>query len=102
LDDLMTGDELDAVTCALVGKMYLEGNRIAVGDPAEILMVLPKPQDAQLMPIEKKGMKRVGLQITCGVLLLVSFSTIRISKRSILRQDSSLFFPRKEAHSLRQ
>jgi len=43
LDDSMTGDELDAVTCALVGKMYLEGDYIAIGDPEEILMILPKP-----------------------------------------------------------
>jgi len=43
LDDSMTGGELDAATCALVGKMYLEGNCVAVDDPAEILMILPKP-----------------------------------------------------------
>ncbi len=42
LDDSMTGDELDAVTCALVGKMYVEGKYIAIGDPKEILMILPK------------------------------------------------------------
>jgi len=43
LDDSMTGDELDSVTCALVGKMYLEGRYIAIGDSEEILMILPKP-----------------------------------------------------------
>ena len=38
----MTGDELDAVTAALVGKMYIEKNYLAIGDPKEILMILPK------------------------------------------------------------
>ena len=42
LNDLMTGDELDAVTCALVGKFYLEKKHIAIGDQEEILMILPK------------------------------------------------------------
>ena len=34
--------ELDAVTSALVGLLYLEGNYVAIGDPEEILMILPK------------------------------------------------------------
>lgn len=38
-----TGDELDAVTSAWVGKCYLEGNYLALGDPNEMLMILPKP-----------------------------------------------------------
>ncbi len=38
----MTGDELDAATCALVGLMYLKGEHRAIGDPDEILMILPK------------------------------------------------------------
>ncbi len=38
----MTGDELDAVTCALVGLMYLNGEHQAIGDPDEMLMILPK------------------------------------------------------------
>ncbi|MDD5095601.1 MAG: DUF429 domain-containing protein [Dehalococcoidia bacterium] len=37
-----TGDELDAVTCALVGIMYLKGEYRAIGDPNEILMILPQ------------------------------------------------------------
>lgn len=37
----MTGDELDAVTCALVGIMYLRGTYRAIGNPDEILMILP-------------------------------------------------------------
>ncbi len=34
--------ELDAVTCALVGKMYFEGNYLAVGDEKEALLILPQ------------------------------------------------------------
>lgn len=43
LRETVTDHELDAVTCALVGRMYLEGNYIALGDPDEVLMILPKP-----------------------------------------------------------
>jgi predicted nuclease with RNAse H fold len=39
--------ELDAITCALVGKMYLEGEYLALGDPKEILMILPKPKEKE-------------------------------------------------------
>jgi len=38
----LTGDELDAVTCALVGIFYLRGKYRAIGDPDEILMILPQ------------------------------------------------------------
>ncbi|MEM5882944.1 MAG: DUF429 domain-containing protein [Candidatus Aenigmatarchaeota archaeon] len=34
--------ELDAITCALVGKFYVEGKYLAIGDKEEILMILPK------------------------------------------------------------
>jgi predicted nuclease with RNAse H fold len=34
--------ELDAVTSALVGLLYLEDNYVAIGDPEEVLMILPK------------------------------------------------------------
>jgi len=37
--------ELDAITSALVGLFYLEGNYLAIGDPEEILMILPKKKD---------------------------------------------------------
>jgi predicted nuclease with RNAse H fold len=37
----LTGDELDAVSCALVAKDYSEGNYLAIGNPAEIMMILP-------------------------------------------------------------
>jgi len=38
----ISSHELDAVSSALVGKFYLEGNYLAIGDPDEILMILPK------------------------------------------------------------
>ncbi len=34
--------ELDAVTSALVGLLYLKGEYVAIGDPDEMLMILPK------------------------------------------------------------
>ncbi len=34
--------ELDAVTSALVGLFYLKGSYLAIGDPKEMLMILPK------------------------------------------------------------
>jgi predicted nuclease with RNAse H fold len=37
----LSGDELDAVTSALVGLLYLRGDYRAIGDPAEGLMILP-------------------------------------------------------------
>ncbi|MEM2926642.1 MAG: DUF429 domain-containing protein [Candidatus Bathyarchaeia archaeon] len=36
--------ELDAVTSAFVGKLYLEGAYLALGDPEEGLMIMPKPK----------------------------------------------------------
>ena len=38
----LTGDELDAVSCALVAKEYSEGKYLAVGNPSEIMMILPR------------------------------------------------------------
>lgn len=38
----MGGDELDAVTCALVGKLYLEGNYTALGNLNEGQIIVPK------------------------------------------------------------
>ena len=37
----LNGDELDAVTSALVGLQYMKGTYRAIGDPAEGLMILP-------------------------------------------------------------
>ena len=42
LKNAMTGDQLDAVTAALVGKCYTEGNYLAIGDKREGLIILPK------------------------------------------------------------
>lgn len=39
--DGITHDELDAITSALVGKMFVENNYTAIGDPEEGLMILP-------------------------------------------------------------
>jgi hypothetical protein len=41
-DKKISDHELDAVTCAVVAKMYAEKNYIAIGDEKEILMILPK------------------------------------------------------------
>ena len=38
----LTGDELDAVTCALMGKMFHDGKYLAIGDPEEGVMILPQ------------------------------------------------------------
>ena len=40
----LTGDELDAINCALVAKDYASGSYLAIGDPSEILMILPRPK----------------------------------------------------------
>ena len=38
----LTGDELDAVSCALVAKDYADGRYLAIGNPSEIMMILPR------------------------------------------------------------
>jgi hypothetical protein len=42
VEEKSTHHELDAVTCALVGKMYLEGDFILLGDPEEGQIVMPQ------------------------------------------------------------
>ena len=37
----ITGDALDAITCAILGKMYLDGNYQAIGEEDEGFMILP-------------------------------------------------------------
>ncbi len=37
----LTGDELDAVSCALVARDYARGSYAVIGDPSEIMMILP-------------------------------------------------------------
>ncbi len=39
----LSGDELDAINCALVARDYAIGSYLAIGDPSEILMILPRP-----------------------------------------------------------
>ena len=50
---------LDAVTCALVGQLYLEGSAWSIGSPEEALMILPPPDAAQKVLIPRQV--RVGL-----------------------------------------
>ena len=38
----LTGDELDAISCALVARDYQKGDHLAIGNPTEIMMILPK------------------------------------------------------------
>ena len=38
----LTGDELDSINCALVAKDYAGGSYLAIGDPSEIMMILPR------------------------------------------------------------
>ena len=39
---VLTGDELDAVSCALVARDYGQGRYLAIGNPSEIMMILPR------------------------------------------------------------
>jgi len=43
LNKPLSHHELDAITCAIVGRLYIEGRYLALGDPDEILMILPRP-----------------------------------------------------------
>jgi predicted nuclease with RNAse H fold len=45
IDFKLSTHELDAITCAVIGRLHLEGKTLEIGDPKEILMVLPKPGD---------------------------------------------------------
>ncbi|MDI6806665.1 MAG: DUF429 domain-containing protein [Candidatus Aenigmarchaeota archaeon] len=51
LHSKLSGDELDAVTCALVAEMYLKGNYSALGSEDEVLMILPKINPLALLLI---------------------------------------------------
>ena len=42
LNDSMTGDELDAITSALVGELFLEKLHTALGNKDEGLMIIPR------------------------------------------------------------
>jgi uncharacterized protein len=43
----ITGDELDAITCAILGRMYLDDDYLAIGDASEGLMILPRRPGAK-------------------------------------------------------
>jgi uncharacterized protein len=49
----LTHDELDAVTSALVGVLWLQGKAIAIGDPEEGQILLPKPDPGR--PRQRTG-----------------------------------------------
>lgn len=62
MDEKIGPHELDAVTCAIVGRLYIEGKAVAIGDPAEVLMILPRrrttsdpSQDQKLYPLRGGG-----------------------------------------------
>jgi predicted nuclease with RNAse H fold len=42
ISKMVSHDELDAITSALVGKMYIEGDYLALGNPEEGLIIMPK------------------------------------------------------------
>jgi predicted nuclease with RNAse H fold len=45
---------LDAVTCALVGRLYLEGCACSIGSPDEALMILPPlPESSPTGAVQK-------------------------------------------------
>jgi uncharacterized protein len=47
---VLTHDELDAVTIAWVGKLFLRGEGMLIGDPDEGLMLLPRPRNRSKPP----------------------------------------------------
>jgi uncharacterized protein len=42
----ISDDELDAISCAMVGKMYVEDDYLAIGDEDEGLMILPRKRES--------------------------------------------------------
>lgn len=44
----ITLHELDALTCALVAKLFLEEKTISIGDPSEQQIVIPKPHPNEI------------------------------------------------------
>lgn len=47
LNDRMTDHELDAVTCAFVGKLFLEGKTVTYGTPEQAI-IMPREEGARL------------------------------------------------------
>ncbi len=48
--ETISHDELDAITSALVGKMFLEGKYLAIGNPEDGLMILPPKTENRPTP----------------------------------------------------
>lgn len=46
----LTHDELDAITAAYVGRLWLEGQAEEIGDPREGVMILPRPRSGASAP----------------------------------------------------
>jgi predicted nuclease with RNAse H fold len=44
---------LDAVTCALVGQLYLDGQALSIGSAEEIFMILPPPDAPDKLPLRR-------------------------------------------------
>jgi predicted nuclease with RNAse H fold len=57
LNDRMSDHELDAVTCALVGKLFLEGKGVTYGT-SEQAIVMPKGEKAGALPARHSKGKR--------------------------------------------
>ena len=53
----ITDHELDAITCAIVGKMYLEGKTVALGTYKEGFMIVPKFPTLDVMFTERGEVK---------------------------------------------
>jgi uncharacterized protein len=56
----LTHDELDGITCALVGRAYLRGDFLAIGRADEGLMILPSLADC------RRWYRRRGLRPSAG------------------------------------
>lgn len=57
---------LDAVSCAVVGKLYLAGRAWSVGRPEEALMILPLPHSPRRALVQPRR-PRINLQGTPGL-----------------------------------
>ncbi|MEM2781551.1 MAG: hypothetical protein QXG45_02370, partial [Nitrososphaerota archaeon] len=58
-------DELDAVTCALVGYLYLKGDYVALGDEEEGTIIMPKlccPSTWNLVKVRRRRKNGEGIQ----------------------------------------
>ncbi len=56
---------LDAVSCALVGKLHLAGRAWSIGRPDEAIMILPLPHSPKRALVQRRRL-RISLQGTPG------------------------------------